>query len=165
MKSNGLTLIELVVVIALIALLSIIGYSRIKDQIAKAKDVKAISVLSTLRLSSELYYATKQLPILSGRSEEEALNETLIKVDDNIKKLFDNGPDGNMNGIWNIGELSIEVGGHRASKEATLLFNGEIDYTFTDPNTSTTGDGISIWMKPRSGTGEYDTLKNRWDSY
>lgn len=60
-EKKGFTLIELVVVIALIAILAVTLAPRLRNQIAKAKDTEAISALGALRTLSETYYADEQV--------------------------------------------------------------------------------------------------------
>lgn len=166
-KKRGLTLIELVVVVALISILAITLAPRFKNQIAKAKDSKAISVLSSLRSQSEMYYAGKEKAVYqSGElSEGEALGILIQKLDLGGQKLFDKGSDGNKNGIWEATEVDIPVGGHRISAQSQLVvFNGYMGFTFENPE-GTSGDGVEIWFKHFPGVGDYDTVRKKWIEY
>jgi prepilin-type N-terminal cleavage/methylation domain-containing protein len=55
-KSDGFTLVEIVVVIAIIALLSSIIYSSFGGQKAKSRDQKRVSDVSSIQLALELYF-------------------------------------------------------------------------------------------------------------
>lgn len=56
-KNSGFTLIELVVVIAIIGVLASIIAPRVRLSLMKAKDAKVVATLNTLRTAANLYYA------------------------------------------------------------------------------------------------------------
>ncbi|TDT69796.1 prepilin-type N-terminal cleavage/methylation domain-containing protein [Hypnocyclicus thermotrophus] len=53
---NGFTLVELMIVVAIIAILSAVAVPRFGKQIQKAKDAKALSLVGNWRSASTLYY-------------------------------------------------------------------------------------------------------------
>lgn len=56
-KNSGFTIIELVVVIAIIGVLASVIAPRVRLSLMKAKDAKVVATLDTLRTASNLYYA------------------------------------------------------------------------------------------------------------
>ena len=58
-KNKGFTLIELVVVVAIIGVLAAIVTPRIRTALMKAKDAKAVATLDALRTATNVYYAEK----------------------------------------------------------------------------------------------------------
>lgn len=53
---NGFTLVELMIVVAIITILSAVAVPRFGSQIQKAKDAKALSLVGNWRSASTLYY-------------------------------------------------------------------------------------------------------------
>ena len=95
MKKRGFTLIELVVVIALIAILAVTLAPRLRDQIAKAKDSKAIGALGALRTASEIYFADNEVvpgdaTDTDDLSELESIEHLVNKVDKAYQTLQKN---------------------------------------------------------------------------
>ncbi|MGL5098444.1 MAG: type II secretion system protein [Fusobacteriaceae bacterium] len=66
-KKSGFTLIELVVVIAIIGVLAAVITPRVRLSLAKAKDAKAVAILDALRTASNVYYAEKGVPAFEGK--------------------------------------------------------------------------------------------------
>lgn len=56
---KGFTLIELMIVVAIIGILAAIGAPKFGDQIKKAKDGKALATIQTWRGAANLFYADK----------------------------------------------------------------------------------------------------------
>ena len=56
MQNKGLTLIELLVAITIVAIMSTLGFMGIKGQIKKAKATRAISAVKEVSKALELYY-------------------------------------------------------------------------------------------------------------
>lgn len=60
-KNSGFTLIELVVVVAIIGVLAAIVTPKIRTSLMKAKDAKVVASLDALRTAANVYYAEKGL--------------------------------------------------------------------------------------------------------
>lgn len=58
-KAKGFTLVELVVVVAIIGVLATIITPRFKISLMKSKDAKVLATLHTLKTASNVYYAEK----------------------------------------------------------------------------------------------------------
>ncbi len=167
MNKRGVTLIELVVIAALIAILSVILVPRLKNEIAKAKDAKAISILSSIRSLSEIHYSNEEKAVYDSdlQTEDEALGFLVIKLEPNGQNLFDQGSLGNSDGKWDTGEVDIPIGGHKGSSETQLvIFNGYIGFTFVNPQ-GKSSNGVDLWFDPQVGIGEYDTVGRKWVEY
>lgn len=114
-KKNGFTLIELVVVIAIIGILSTILIPKLREQFAKAKDAKAISFLGAARTSYKILSVEKMV----SNSDNSAnitvkLSEILNKLDAKTSKLIDP--------IWGF----LKVGGSKKNLTSELKYNGTV---------------------------------------
>ncbi|MGL5951076.1 MAG: pilin [Cetobacterium sp.] len=65
-KKSGFTLIELVVVIAIIGVLAAVITPRVRLSLAKAKDAKAIAIVDALRTAANVYFAEQGKAIFAG---------------------------------------------------------------------------------------------------
>lgn len=151
-KEKGFTLVEVVVVVAMIALISAFSIPKVRGYMAKGKDAKAIVLLSRLRMASEMYYAEKG----SALGTNEALTA------ENIKSLV-NYLDNNAEKSFIENTATVEVGGYTTA--TGIKYGGSIGFTFKDPTSeSAKGDGVNIWFLPDS-TGDRCTSGKKWIDY
>lgn len=170
MKKRGLTLIELVVVIALLAILAVVLAPRLRDQVAKAGDSKAIALLGALRGASESYYAgngkTPSKSIPSNPNDFNSIDD--INDDDRAGiDILKEGLNNESKGMFVDSGYTVKVGGVRESEEGGISYSEEIGFTFHAP-AGATADGISLWFTERAmGTedGRHDTKGKRWIEY
>lgn len=175
MKKEGFTLIELVIVIALITILAVTLVPRLRVQVAKSKDTKVIVILGALRSLSESYYAENQVKPF-GSSVPLTVNDFDVVQDDDKAGLDLLIPNLNLeslkqfetDGVWESGDsYVVDIGGSRESVDGTIKYGGNIGYTFHVPAGSS-ADGISLWFtqKTLSPDGlEYDTKGRKWIEY
>lgn len=98
-KNSGFTLIELVVVVAIIGVLASIITPRIRTSLMKAKDAKVVASLDALRTAANVYYAEKGVvPFIvnTGGADATALaaltNTSVAPINvGNIAQLVRNG--------------------------------------------------------------------------
>lgn len=168
MWRKGMTLIELLVVVALIGILAVVLVPRLRDQIAKSNDAKAISVLGAMRGSSEAYYADAGNKPYGEILPVGVNNFNQINANDEVGlDLVISGLNQEATSMFRNGGYAVEIGGIREASEGSIFYGGEIGFTFHAPIGST-ADGISIWFTERAiGTtdGRYDTKGNRWVEY
>ncbi len=167
MKKNGLTLVELVGVIALLAILAVILAPRLRDQVAKSRDAKAIAVLGALRGASEAYHADSGE--ITSSSVPITLNTFNVVQDDDKSGLdrLKSSLNQEARSMFGAGGYSVEIGGVRESSDGAVSYGERIGYTF-HATVGSTADGISLWFIERAiGTndGRYDTKGNRWVEY
>lgn len=175
MKIKGFTLIELVIVIALIAILAVTLAPRLRDQVAKAQDTKALAILGSLRSLSESYYAENQVKPFGSSvpsivndfdsvQEDDKLGLNLLIPDLNLESLKQFEADG----VWEAGDsYVVDIGGARGIIDGSTKYGGSIGYTFHAPAGSS-ADGIYLWFtqKTISPDGlEFDTKGRKWIEY
>ncbi len=167
MKKRGLTLVELVVVIALLAILAVVLAPRLRDQVAKSRDAKAIAILGALRGASEAYHADSGE--ITSSSVPTTLNIFNVVQDDDKSGLdrLVSSLNQEAKTMFKVGRYSVEIGGVRESSEGAVSYGERIGYTFHAPAGST-ADGIMVWFTERvigTANGRYDTKGNRWVEY
>lgn len=152
-KNGGFSLIEITVAIALIGILAGIGIPKLRKNLAIARDTKAIATLSTLRTASELYYAeTGKTPFTTTPAI------SVVQALENLKDYLDPKT---YNEIKNN---KIEIGGSKTPANNNITYGGEIEFTFTNPNSDEISDGVYIWFNPDDKDLE-DTKGKKWIEY
>lgn len=158
MKNGGFTLIELIIAVALVGILSSLVTPKVRIQLAKGRDTKAISYLGAMRTAAELYYIEKgEAPAVTGNiSEDEdkkAIKNILPYLDPKAEAVIKDG--------------KIQIGGSRKENDAKITFGGEMRFTFKSPQHDEMvkrGDGVYIWFAPTEDQ-VYDVQGNKWIEY
>lgn len=122
-KNSGFTLIELVVVVAIIGVLAAIVAPRIRLSLMRAKDARVVASLDALRTATNVYYAEKGIP-----PYKLAATDTLPTTDGTP---------------LNIGHLALLVqNGYLDKTSALKFYSGNataFDAIVTNPTTGTGG--------------------------
>lgn len=157
MKTRGFSLIEVIVAVAIIAVLSTIVTPQVRIQLAKGKDSKAIAFLHSLRLASQMYQMEH-----SDRLIQEADYDKDQNIKDSLEKLKDYLDPG-AEVILKSGE--IEIGGSKTAANSSIVYGGKIKFTFKNPDNNGKSDGVYLWFKPGTDIGSFDTRGEQWTSY
>ena len=145
MKNGGFTLIELIIAVALVGILSSLVTPKVRIQLAKGRDTKAISYLGAMRTAAELYYIEKGEAPTTVISPNEADDKKAIE---NILPYLDPKAESVI-------------------KDGKITFGGEMKFTFKSPQhdeIAKRGDGIYIWFAPEESQ-VYDIQGNKWIEY
>lgn len=164
MKNGGFSLIEMVIAVALVGVLSTLVVPKVREQLAKGKDAKAVAILTALRTASELYYVENEKSALEEAESEESIKKAM----ENLLPYLDSKAEAELK------DGKVEIGGSKAGeteeevKKAEIKYGGEVTFTFTNPEAASKvkGDGVYIWFKPLGDVGQYDTTgKKKWIEY
>ncbi|WP_051251542.1 pilin [Psychrilyobacter atlanticus] len=95
---KGFTLIELLIVIAIIGILATILAPKLREQLAKTKDTKAIALLGSARTTTEVILVEKIIveDINKNGYIRISLNELKNKLDKKSNEIFENKENGNI---------------------------------------------------------------------
>lgn len=137
---KGFTLIELMIVVAIIAILAAVAVPKFGDQIKKSKDAKGLAVIGALRSASSVYYVDHD-----GVASTDIRTTLTDEIDDASADLV---TDGTSNGAL------VVVGTNE--NRGTL---GDDTHVHLDaPN----GDDGTIAISDENGT---DTKGTSWAAY
>lgn len=158
MKNGGFTLIELIIAVALVGILSSLVTPKVRVQLAKGRDTKAVSYLGAMRTAAELYYIEKgEAPttVISPNEadDQKAIENILPYLDPKAESVIKDG--------------KIQIGGSRKDENGKITFGGEMKFTFKSPQhdeIAKRGDGIYIWFAPEESQ-VYDIQGNKWIEY
>ena len=168
MKRKGFTLIELVVVVAIILLLAATLAPKLRKEVAKARDAKAVAALGSLRTAVNIFYSDKgSIPTKLAGTSDDGVSIFAIdsKTSEYLEKdlvTFLNTDDASTDGT-----ARVPVGASRDEDSAdSLVYGGYGVYSYT------TGDDLEVILagvdpsaKDGSGANELDTKSNNWASY
>lgn len=157
-RNRGFSLIEILVVLGIIGILSSFITPKVMSYTAKAKDVKAVSVLESLRTAAEIRYLEEGKTF--SVSEEQLTNENIKDLgdylSDNIYSLIEK----NDSSAGDDSAFFIEIGGSRASQDGEKVYGGKIGFTAKAPD-GKKSDGINIWFVPEKDK-EYNLSGEKW---
>jgi prepilin-type N-terminal cleavage/methylation domain-containing protein len=111
---KGFTLIELMIVVAIIAILAAAVAPLMANQLKKAKDAKAIAVLGACRSASSIYYAD------NDGTYADDLGDIYALVDSGAKRIFTAVPTTAV-GSLTVGQNNIDGGSTTATTVAATL--------------------------------------------
>ena len=166
MKKKGFTLIELVVVVAIILLLAATLAPKLRKEVAKAKDAKSVAALGSLRTAANIFYADREVAPsgLAGDSKLYLFDATATTSDylerDLIAYLSEN--------TTNAKDANAPIGAYRATSVSSLTYGGFVAYDYTssdDIYVFIQGAGSAAVDAASSMSENYDTKGNGWSSY
>ena len=160
MKKKGFTLIELVVVVAIILLLAATLAPKLRKEVAKARDAKAVAALGAVRTATGVFMADEgKVPVIKASASEDALiasDGTSEYLENSVVSFVSDTTAGTMKAV-------LPVGGHNTSSTgatSSLSFGGDI----TLSGSTNSGDYVFA-ITSGDATGSYDTKGNAWASY
>ena len=165
MKRKGFTLIELVVVVAIILLLAATLAPKLRKEVAKARDAKAVAALGSLRTAVNIFYSDKgKTPTkLAGTSND---GESIYPVDADTSEYLEKDLVTflNTDDASSDGSAGAPIGAHRSGPTETLNYGGFATYEYNNT------DDLEVYIDGASATAgtatnEYDTKGNAWASY
>lgn len=157
MKTKAFSLIEVIIAVAIIAVLSSIVTPQVRIQLAKGKDTKAIAFLHSLRVASQMYQMEHSEKLIA---ETDYDNVEKIKIKfEKLKEYLDP----NAESILKSG--NIEIGGSRETATGDIKYGGKIGFTFKNPDIAGKSDGIYIWFKKMDDVEAFDSRGISWTSY
>jgi len=165
MKKKGFTLIELVVVVAIILLLAATLAPKLRKEVAKARDAKAVAALGSVRTAINVFLAdTGEGPdkLYSSASGDYIIYESSSSdyLENNaVTYMTEETPD-------TEGDIIVPIGGSQPFGEGDVVFGGTGEIRL---NSSTVE--VSIASVTPGGTGAtaasnlLDTKGNEWSKY
>jgi len=160
MKKKGFTLIELVVVVAIILLLAATLAPKLRKEVAKARDAKAVAALGSVRTAINVYLADDGEPadglyksgdnptyLIYGSTSSDLLEDSLVSYLGEASDLEDD-------------TIGLKIGGTRESEDGEIDYGGTVDLTYdSSAVTANLGDDGT------DDSGTHDTKGNAWASY
>ncbi|WP_319371433.1 prepilin-type N-terminal cleavage/methylation domain-containing protein [uncultured Ilyobacter sp.] len=170
MKKKGFTLIELVVVVAIILLLAATLAPKLRKEVAKARDAKAVAALGSIRTAVNVMYTDTGLaPLgLAGTDKtryvfDDAAGTSEYVEKDLIKYLDDNST--NATSATGTDDVVLApIGGFRGTSGGDVTYGGygTYKYTATDLYVELVGADASA---AATTTQNWDTKNNKWIDY
>lgn len=155
-KNGGFSLIEVLVVLGIIGILSSFVTPKVMNYTAKAKDVKAVSMLESIRTAAEMRYLEEGKTFAE---ERELTKEDMESLKDYLSDNFDSM----LSGLTqNEDVFQMEIGGSRESEKGDIVYGGTVAFTTIAPSNKK-ADKINVWIVPKGETKEYNISGEKWE--
>lgn len=157
-RNGGFSLIEVLVVLGIIGILSSFVTPKVMNYTAKAKDVKAVSMLESIRTAAEMRYLEEGKTFTTeGELKKEDMKELKDYLSDNFDSM--------LSGVAQEEVFEMEIGGSRekiGEELGDIVYGGTIAFTTTAPPNKK-ADKINVWIKPQGMTKEYNISGEKWE--
>lgn len=157
MKKEGFSLVETLVVVAIIGLMSSVITPKVSIYLAKAKNARVISDLSTLRMASQMYYLDYGEPLHSLDQKEESMTSSDLKK---LKEYFSGKIDTSK--IKEGDAVTEIIGGSRETEGGKIKLGGKIKYIFKKSEEDNSNE-VYIGIEKGDNIGDYTINNQKWE--
>lgn len=161
-KNRGFSLVEICIAVGLMGIMLSIGGLKLRNHVAIAKNVKAASMLKSLRTAGEIYYSEYgEPPFISVDGES---GDPVV---DGIKRL-ETYLDAKT--FEAIKEGKIPIGGSK-NKDGEVGYGGYAIIALQKPGETQRKEGVNVWLThsfPAKNSPEkfiYDIKGVEWTQY
>ncbi len=164
-KTGGFSLVEIIVAVAIIAILSGLVVPQVRKQIAKSKDARAMSTLNAFRVAVQMYQIENDDALIDknnlnsydAAATKTALEKLLPYLDSKAEEVV------KANGEIGIG--ASQESNTQSANSGKIIYGGKVRMTFVNPDDPTKSDGYYLWLEAGANTGDLDTKGQKWTTY